>query len=597
MDLRTTVVRKNIGKMGLTFDHNSTCINKLQFSICDPDWCERQEAIKLVSFRYRDIWSETYGACRENDENHGQSNVAISKPYISGFFCFSLDHTFEEIIFPKGDPDAVSISKRDVELLSPETFINDTIIDFYIKYLKSRLLPENQPRFHFFNSFFFRKLADLDKDPFSSHEGREAFERVRKWTRKVNIFDKDYVFIPVNYSHHWSLIVICHPGEVAYFRDEGCEKLLRVPCILHMDSMKGSHRGLKNLVQSYLYEEWKARHEEKEDDALLKFLHLRFISLELPQQQNSYDCGLFLLHYVELFLEEAPVNFSPFNITKFSHFLNRKWFPVEEASLKRSYIQKLIYQILEDQCQKVPPSESSNRNNSFQFAATRQELETEILEKRSRTPNAWKSYSFSSKADMRIGTSLSAITSPRVIQQQFRVGSARPFPGGIQWQTGVTSHWRSLSSSIEEAEGNSQQVTNLSPDREDNWQIPRLSTECSTTLQLDSGFNHLKTSQNQISTRIEEKLNENLSCETCTVESQKSSEIGVEEDYMFVECERLHNPIQTDRQECSSKVLATCVVADSQETNCTEDANQEKDSCSSILRKGSNRNNRPDSSV
>lgn len=41
--------------------------------------------------------------------------------------------SFEDVIYPKGDPDAVSISKRDIELLQPETFINDTIIDFYIK--------------------------------------------------------------------------------------------------------------------------------------------------------------------------------------------------------------------------------------------------------------------------------------------------------------------------------------------------------------------------------------------------------------------------------------------------------------------------------
>lgn len=37
------------------------------------------------------------------------------------------------IIYPEGDPDAVCISKSDVERLQPETFINDTIIDFYIK--------------------------------------------------------------------------------------------------------------------------------------------------------------------------------------------------------------------------------------------------------------------------------------------------------------------------------------------------------------------------------------------------------------------------------------------------------------------------------
>ncbi|KAL5984938.1 putative ubiquitin-like-specific protease 2B [Asimina triloba] len=44
-----------------------------------------------------------------------------------------FDKSFEDIVYPEGDPDAVSLSKRDVELLQPGTFINDTIIDFYIK--------------------------------------------------------------------------------------------------------------------------------------------------------------------------------------------------------------------------------------------------------------------------------------------------------------------------------------------------------------------------------------------------------------------------------------------------------------------------------
>ena len=46
---------------------------------------------------------------------------------------FSSNEPFQEVVYPEGDPDAVTISKRDVELLQPETFINDTIIDFYIK--------------------------------------------------------------------------------------------------------------------------------------------------------------------------------------------------------------------------------------------------------------------------------------------------------------------------------------------------------------------------------------------------------------------------------------------------------------------------------
>ncbi|KAJ6677779.1 UBIQUITIN-LIKE-SPECIFIC PROTEASE 2A-RELATED [Salix viminalis] len=360
--------------------NDTSDVEKLKFSVCDPQWNEGEEAIKSLHIRYRDNWNVTSDSDWKKDENafFGHNGTVISKPYFP-----VLHETFEEVIYPKGDPDAVSISKRDVELLHPETFINDTIIDFYIqlhdlvlkltegwwllqevkmegvinackcclvkvgRYLKNKLQLGDKHRFHFFNSFFFRKLADLDKGPSNVCGGRLAFQRVHKWTRKINIFEKDYIFIPLNYSLHWSLIVICHPGEVVHSRDEG-RNSDKVPCILHMDSIRGSHRGLKNLIQSYLYEEWRERHNGRVDDTLSKFLHLRFVPLELPQQENSYDCGLFVLHYVERFLEEAPINFSPFKITEFSNFLNKNWFLPVEASLKRACIQKLICEILED---------------------------------------------------------------------------------------------------------------------------------------------------------------------------------------------------------------------------------------------------------
>lgn len=46
---------------------------------------------------------------------------------------YSFDEDFETFVYPEGDPDSVTISKRDVDLLQPEIFINDTLIDFYIK--------------------------------------------------------------------------------------------------------------------------------------------------------------------------------------------------------------------------------------------------------------------------------------------------------------------------------------------------------------------------------------------------------------------------------------------------------------------------------
>lgn len=321
---------------------------RVEFILTDPQWPRKQEKICHMALRYRDIWNNTPSEDFALENRSTDPSLFFPKQYFSGI------DDFEDVIYPKGDPDAVSISSRDVDLLLPETFVNDTIIDFYIKYLSTRMKTTEKCKFHFFNSFFFRKLADLDKDQGRAPEGRSAFLRVRKWTRKINIFAKDFLFIPVNFSLHWSLIVICYPGEVETSEDGEAKKHGKLPCILHMDSLKGNHSGLKDIIQSYLWEEWKERHPESALDISDKFLNLRFVSLELPQQDNSFDCGLFLLHYVERFLMDYPSDFNPLKISVFSTFLSDGWFEPAEASMKRSLIRKLIQELVTEPSKTFP---------------------------------------------------------------------------------------------------------------------------------------------------------------------------------------------------------------------------------------------------
>ncbi|CAN1189077.1 Probable ubiquitin-like-specific protease 2A [Linum perenne] len=315
----------------------------LNFAAYDPHWSEGLVAIKSLNPQYANVWS---CASVEEDESGSVERIccSTSQPSVSRP---GLDGNHKQVVYPIDDPDAILISTSDLVFLQPDTFINDTIIDFYVKYLiKYKIQQEDQNRFHFFNCFFFRKLADLDKHLPSVCEGKDAFQRVYKWTKKVNLFKKDYIFIPVNYSLHWSLIVICHPGEVALLKDDGNQKSAKMPCILHMNSIQGSHRGLKNIFRSYLAEEWKVRHHDMVDDVSSKFADLRFIQLKLPQQGNSFDCGLFLLHYLELFLELALVNFNPSNLSDYSNVLNKNWFAPDEASLKRGHIKQLLSELL-----------------------------------------------------------------------------------------------------------------------------------------------------------------------------------------------------------------------------------------------------------
>ncbi|XP_042013307.1 probable ubiquitin-like-specific protease 2B isoform X6 [Salvia splendens] len=312
--------------------HNASAVSRvqeLQFPAVDPNWYQKLEAIESLDDRYKALWNVLLETGVDYSLR-GREDWMLTRSYFPKF-----ERPFEEVIYPKGDPDAVSISKRDVDLLQPDTFVNDTIIDFYI------------------NAF----------------DGRAAFQRVRKWTRKVNLLEKDFILIPVNYNLHWSLIVICYFGEVASYKDRDDESG-RVPCILHMDSLRGTHSGLKDLMQSYLWEEWKERQKGTCEDLHSKFRNLKFVPLEVPQQQNSFDCGLFLLHYVELFLEEVPANFNIYKITPSLNFLQEDWFPPAEPSIKRTHIETLISGLLDSKSEECLPSGGSGMHSPEDLNAT-----------------------------------------------------------------------------------------------------------------------------------------------------------------------------------------------------------------------------------
>ncbi|GMI74651.1 hypothetical protein HRI_001134200 [Hibiscus trionum] len=578
--MNLALLSKNSKKAGNS--NETSALGLLKFSVCDPCWSEREKSIKSLSVRYKDIW---HTISDENEENAfmGQSSRSLSKSYFSDFH----EH-FEEVIYPKGDPDAISINKRDVALLQPQTFINDTIIDFYIKYLQNKIQREEQHKFHFFNSFFFRKLADMDKGLSSACQVRAAFERVRKWTRKVDIFEKDYIFIPVNYSLHWSLIVICHPGEVANFRDDEAEKLHKVPCILHMNSIRGSHRGLKNLFQSYLSEEWKERHRDVADDVSSNFLHLQFVQLELPQQGNSFDCGLFLLHYMELFLLQASTNFCPFKVTRFSYFLNRHWFPPDEASLKRFHIKKLIYEILEEQSRSSASGDGFyNDPSSLVHGRSEQETAAQIGN------SAETCHGCSSNSTVKHGPN-SFLASPpivRKVRKDSGLGSFKCYEvetGGLlshgNYQQIDTLGKRNAMSPIEETEESSEEIAGDLPLDLDGQQVVGPVTESRLRIRYPSKDFRSRTSCNQkIPLHFEDSALQKL------LDSLESSEMGLADAELLPEFEVSSQQVESDKPEhCSTSHeggSSDCIVEDSQESSDIHNDIEFESTCSPFFQK------------
>ncbi|KAM9170207.1 sentrin-specific protease 7 isoform 7-T8 [Pangshura tecta] len=309
----------------------------------------------------------------------------------------------------------LGVTREDLECLEYGEFLNDVIIDFYLKYLLLEKAPKHlAERSHIFSSFFYKCLTrtgkNSEEDPKLSVAQRRH-KRVRTWTRHINIFNKDYIFVPVNEESHWYIAVICFPWleEVVYedcpnqgslqsqtqqsplqaekkretvrantvlvFNDnwknkeeldvksnlhsEGkdhhasspnlesnhyesslsnckLKKVCKRPCILILDSLKaGSLQNTVQILREYLEIEWEAKrktHREFSKSTMVDFCP------RVPKQDNSSDCGVYLLQYVETFFQDPVVNFElPMHL--------ERWFPRRVVRSKREEIRDLILQL------------------------------------------------------------------------------------------------------------------------------------------------------------------------------------------------------------------------------------------------------------
>lgn len=76
----------------------------------------------------------------------------------------------------KSKCDREEVSSRDLQFLGPGKWLNDEIINFYGALLMERAEKEGKRKVHFFNSFFFSKMA---KDGYEK-------SKIGRWTKKVS---------------------------------------------------------------------------------------------------------------------------------------------------------------------------------------------------------------------------------------------------------------------------------------------------------------------------------------------------------------------------------------------------------------------------
>jgi len=174
-----------------------------------------------------------------------------------------VDENKNNELFQIGYISYETISYESILRLKDERWFNDEIINFYMV-----ILGKKFQKHWFFTTFFFEKLS------------KNSYETVKRYTKNVDIFKNEKVFIPINYvKSHWALAVI-------NFKDKRYEYY---DSLLNKESEHYCENIFKHL-RVYIHEESTTKKLKKYDDSDFTY----YIPKDIPQQTDGYNCGTFI---------------------------------------------------------------------------------------------------------------------------------------------------------------------------------------------------------------------------------------------------------------------------------------------------------------
>lgn len=298
--------------------------------------------------------------------------------------------------YPTSGPFAVTLLQCDLERLKEGEYLNDTMIEFGLRYLLERIKRNNPSlvqQIHVFNTFFYHKLTE-------SRDRSKTYEHLRKWTNKVNIFDKMYVVVPINEHLHWYMAIIVNPKAIINERplslasssirrssrtstgnsaapgvldssgpqsenysvnhaSEHGDNLSQNPSdfkeeqtyVMVLDSLGITHGPVKTALRDYLRLEARDKGHVRPDVDLKRLGDPLHVDVRVPDQPNFSDCGVYLLHYFDRFFSD-PVLFTEISLAARRN--SRTEVPIhdawrsEEVTGKRTWWASIVTDLAKD---------------------------------------------------------------------------------------------------------------------------------------------------------------------------------------------------------------------------------------------------------
>ena len=163
----------------------------------------------------------------------------------------------------------LSLTKEDFRTLQGSEFINDKIIDSYMKLIEQRSQESpNLPRTYACTTFLFTKLKAFGVEV--------GMEQTQNWF-KEDLREKEVILCPIHRADHWSLVAID----------------TRTKTVNYLDSLQGSRRTspAPGIMKKFIEKYYRGKGEKVNFKVRIR--------KDAPVQGNGFDCGVFACKYAE----------------------------------------------------------------------------------------------------------------------------------------------------------------------------------------------------------------------------------------------------------------------------------------------------------
>ena len=239
---------------------------------------------------------------------------------------------------PRRKQTSLDIQVKDEKTLNDGVFLNDGIVNFYLKIIEDEYTCGEgcSNNVLVMKSFFYNLIANQQNMNLSNEFSYP--DSCSYTVTKINVFNYKTLIIPTCENYHWSLIIV---NDIDKMKNIFSEKNLNAfhneenyipnqpeeidnstndyPEIFYLDSFYDISQRRMLIILKYLFYEYQKIYSI--DVNMNNFLVKNYFKIEcynpdVPKQNNTYDCGIYLLMYAEFFL---------YNPTYFLQLVSKKY--------------------------------------------------------------------------------------------------------------------------------------------------------------------------------------------------------------------------------------------------------------------------------